>query len=979
MALPECPGCVPAAGAPLRTETAGAFFANLFDASDFPARWYCGSWTEPLGWLHIVSDLGIWFAYMAIPLGLLALMWRRSCQATGTLGQRWRHAIPFPGLMVAFATFVLLCGFGHLVEAIIFWHPMYRFAGVLKAVTAVVSLGTAVGVLRAAPRLLALPDLEELSVELRRDRALMRAVIDASPHALFWKDEQGRYLGCNATFAEFTSRSTPDAVIDLTDFELGVPLENAHQSRRDDRLVMATGQPMLDVEQTIRDGAGRRELLTSKVPLRDGDGAVRGVVGVFADVTEDRRAQRERQEYHVKLAQSGVENRRLGLVAKATRHSVIIADRQGLAVWVNDAFTRLTGYQLEDVLGRKPGSVLQGPDTDPATTRRIRERLRRGEGVSEELVNYSKDGTAYPIRLEIEPVRDEAGTITDFVAIQTDLRVQKAYEAELTAAKEAAEASNRSKSAFLAHMSHEIRTPLNGILGFADLLRAGDAEPRQATEYLDTIRSSGDHLLGLINDILDLSKIEAGRVEFDIRPCDPHAILCDVVSLLRVRARQKWIGLELRWTGPAPETIRTDAGRFRQLVTNLVANAVKFTETGAVRVLARVVPGPEGRPADSLLEVAVHDSGEGIPADKLDTIFEPFSQADASVTRRHGGTGLGLPIARALAEGLGGSLTATSALGQGSVFVARVATGDLTDVPTYEGSDGDSIRSHAGPPRATAAPPAPAAAVPGNLRGRRVLVVEDGEVNRRLIRVVLERAGVALDEAADGREGVDAAVAAAAAGSPYEVVLMDMQMPVLDGYGAARELRACGFAVPVIALTAHAMDGDREKCLAAGCTDYLPKPIRPDALLSKLSAVLTAADAPPPAAPTAPPTSDRLEPHSSGQPAEPDLDPVRCELAEEDDDLRELAMEFVAELPGRLSGVRAARARGDLAAVAAEVHTLKGAGGTLGYACLTQPAGALEAAATAAAGSTGSAALGRVDALLAELESLATRIGRGAN
>ncbi|MFH5806893.1 response regulator, partial [Alienimonas sp. DA493] len=306
-----------------------------------------------------------------------------------------------------------------------------------------------------------------------------------------------------------------------------------------------------------------------------------------------------------------------------------------------------------------------------------------------------------------------------------------------------------------------------------------------------------------------------------------------------------------------------------------------------------------------------------------------------------------------IAEGLGGSLTASSAYGEGSVFVARVATGDLTGVPTYEGADGDSIRNHAGPPRATAAPPAPAAATPANLRGRRVLVVEDGAVNRRLIRVVLERAGVALEEASDGREGVDAAVAAAEAGAGYEVILMDMQMPVLDGYGAAEELRSRGFATPIVALTAHAMDGDREKCLAAGCTDYLPKPIRPDALLDKLSAVLGADGDPPPAGDCEP-----AEPQASAEPpadepvmAEPE--PVRCELSEEDDYLRDLSMEFVAELPDRLSAMRTARGRGDLAAVAVQVHTLKGAGGTLGYSCLTEPARALEAAARAAAEGTG--------------------------
>ena len=968
----------------MRTESAAAFFGNLFGTEYFPARWYCGSWTEPLGWLHIVSDLAIWAAYMAIPLGLLSLMAYRAKQASGTWLQRWKHAMPFPGLMTAFAIFVLLCGVGHLVEAIIFWHPIYRFAGVLKAVTAVVSIGTAVGVLRAAPRLLALPDLEDLSLELRRERALMRAVIDASPHALFWKGADGRYLGCNKTFAKCAGGRGPEDVVGLTDLQLGMSPDAAEKYRLDDQTVMESGEPMLDVEDGFGRDEERRELLTSKVPLRDADGAVSGVVGVFTDVTDSRQAERERREITERLAESAAENRRLSLVAKATRHSVIIANARGRAVWVNDAFTRLTGYSLDDIVGRKPGDLLQGPDTDPDTKVRVGALLRRGEPVSEEIVNYGKSGVGYPIRLEIEPVRNESDVITEFVAIQTDLRAQKKYEAELTAAKEAAEASNLAKSAFLAHMSHEIRTPLNGVLGFADLLRAGDATEEQAAEYLDTIRSSGDHLLGLINDVLDLSKIEAGRVEFEIAPCDPHAVLCDVVSLLRVKARQKGIDLDLRWSGIVPETIQSDAGRLRQLLMNLVSNAVKFTETGGVQALASI---REPESDDPKLVIEVRDTGEGIPADKLDAIFEAFAQADASVTRRHGGTGLGLPIARAIAEGLGGSLVATSRPGEGSVFVAEIATGSLAGVRTYEGGEGDSVRKD-GSDRLRSAATAVADDSPANLSDRRVLVVEDGVVNRRLIRVVLDRAGVDAAEAHDGREGVDAVLAAQAEGRPFELILMDMQMPVLDGYGATDELRSLGMDVPIVALTAHAMDGDREKCLAAGCTDYLAKPIRPDELLAKLSSLL----APPaPAVEAADESADDStdpEGERSDVPSVPfpRPEPIRCGLAEEDDDLRELSAEFVASLPSQLTTVRAARERGDLPALAAAVHTLKGAGGTLGYDCLTEPASELEtvaqrvadgAATAPAEDSPGAAALARIDELLANLDALSARIEAG--
>ena len=945
---------------------------------------------DPLEWVQVASDGTLCAVHFALPAGIAWVAWQRwRAAGRGDGGSaarpRLAAALPFPELLAAFAGVVFLCGLVHLADAAEVWLPVAHLAGVLKAVTAAAAVAAGALLFRNLPRLMALPDHEELSHQLRGERALMRAVIDASPHALFWKDTEGRYLGCNAVFPQYVGQSGPEGVVGKCDLDFGMQPNDAAHYRSDDRRVMDGSRHLLDIEEQIDRGDERRDLLTSKVPLRDADGVVCGVVGVFADVTDRKQAERERQKTLTELARTNAENRRLGLVARATRHSVIIADARGRAVWVNEAFTKLTGYTLDEVHGRKPGELLQGPDTDPAVKRRIGETLRRGESVSEEIVNYCKQGHGYPIRLEIDPVRDDAGAITDFVAIQTDLRSQKAHEAELTAAKEAAEASDRAKSAFLAHMSHEIRTPLNGILGFADLLRAGDADAERSAEYLDTIRTSGDHLLGLINDILDLSKIEAGRVEFEFARCDPHAVLCDVVSLMRVRAREKGVTLECRWSGPVPETIETDAGRLRQLLTNLVSNAVKFTATGGVRVLATVLgaDGGAGSGADGgipRLRIEVHDSGEGIPEHKLETIFEPFAQADASVTRRHGGTGLGLPIARAIAEGLGGGLTATSKPGWGSVFNAIVATGDLTGVGTYEPSDGDSVRDR------TAPPPIAADAAP-HLNGRRVLLVEDGEVNRRLICVALGRAGIEVEEAGDGRVGVDAARAAAAAGDPHDLILMDMQMPVLDGYGATRELREAGIETPVVALTAHAMDGDREKCLAAGCTDYLAKPIRPASLLAKLSAMLGGTPEPDTSQPeTSQPETPKPADVVRGEDAPP---PLSCGLPADDAELRAVAADFAAELPRRLEAARRARRAGDFGALAATAHTLRGTGGTMGYDCLTAPAADLEAAATLAAGEpgapgdepeppAGAAALALIDDLLDDLTDLTARIGAGA-
>ena len=426
------------------------------------------------------------------------------------------------------------------------------------------------------------------------------------------------------------------------------------------------------------------------------------------------------------------------------------------------------------------------------------------------------------------------------IAASLDLLVERRFEnGTLADALAAADAANRAKSAFLAHMSHEIRTPLNGILGFTDVLRAGGVAPEQTAEYLDTIHGSGRHLLGLVNDVLDLSKIEAGKLEFDPAPCDPHAILCEMLSALRVTAAGKGLSLECAWAGPVPETVLTDGRRLRQVLTNLVGNAVKFTDSGLVKVTGSI-----DRDGDSpALVMEVRDTGPGIPADRLEAVFETFTQGDASVTRVHGGTGLGLAISRRLADGLGGSLTAESQVGWGSAFTLRIAAGDLIDVPTRPATTAEAVAPAPADSSADLTDDGtPADSGDPTVDAPRVLLVEDGAMNRKLFRVVLARQNIVPTEAYDGRAGVDAALAAAADGRPFDVILMDMQMPALDGYGAAAELRAgnlltaAGTPVPIVALTAHAMTGERERCLAAGCSDYLTKPVDPADLLARVAA-----------------------------------------------------------------------------------------------------------------------------------------------
>ncbi|MDB5302750.1 MAG: rpfC 3 [Phycisphaerales bacterium] len=612
---------------------------------------------------------------------------------------------------------------------------------------------------------------------------------------------------------------------------------------------------------------------------------------------------------------------------------LLVMDADERIVLANQAFATIVGRKPDDLLGARASQIPWIQEAGEAATVQPWSTALRDGAAQKGVMLRLKDAHSArrTFSVNCSPVLGQDGAHRGVLASFDDVTLLEEKEVELRRSKDAAESANRAKSEFLARMSHEIRTPMNAILGFAEVLRRGYEESEaDRQEYLDTIHSSGQHLLELINDILDLSKIEAGRLEIERSRCSPHQVLSEVVAVLSIRARQKELTLDFKWDGPAPETIETDPTRFRQVLTNLVGNAIKFTETGSVRLVARLLPAGD----TPMLAVDVIDTGIGLKPESLSRIFQPFAQADTSITRRFGGTGLGLSISQQIASALGGELSVNSEYGKGSVFTLKIMTGPLVGVRIAE------------PQAIASAAPAKQHDVgPGfQLTGTHVLLVEDGVSNRKLISLVLQRAGATLESAADGREGVEAALRGG-----FDVILMDMQMPVMDGYTAVRLLRDKGVMTPIIALTAHAMQGDEEKCRAAGCSGFLTKPIDVDRLVRTVAeaggptgagaGITLSARVAPPAVPA---TQDSpIAPAKSliqvGFPA-----PLQSTLPVDDPEFCEIVVEFIDRLGEQLTAMQDAWGKQDLSELASLAHWLKGSGGTAGFPALTDPARKLE-------------------------------------
>lgn len=413
-------------------------------------------------------------------------------------------------------------------------------------------------------------------------------------------------------------------------------------------------------------------------------------------------------------------------------------------------------------------------------------------------------------------IRDASGSIVGAIQTVEDATERRRTEIALAASQQASEAANRAKSEFLANMSHEIRTPMTAIMGYLDLLAEQYAKNNAASHFAENdpisiVTKNAQHLLQIIDDVLDISKIEVGRLAVERIACSPCRILADVVSLMKVRSDVKRLALNVEFSGAIPETIQSDPTRLRQILLNLIGNAVKFTNTGGVRIVA----GIEQSELGPVLQIKIIDTGIGMSKETLHELFQPFTQADASTSRKFGGTGLGLAISRRLAQLLGGDIAAESQLSAGSTFTFSTPTGSLNGVPMCN-NPGDIFSRDA-------ALPVTAARI--HLPACRILLAEDGPDNQQLFSLLIRNAGGEVVVAANGRDAIELAITSKVQGKPFDVILMDMQMPILDGYSAVRQLRFEGWQGPIVALTAHAMADDRQRCREAGCDDYMSKPI----------------------------------------------------------------------------------------------------------------------------------------------------------
>jgi PAS domain S-box-containing protein len=665
---------------------------------------------------------------------------------------------------------------------------------------------------------------EALLATEQRYEALLSQVVSMSPDVITLTDlGTGRYEMVNASFTRLTGYPASE-VVGRSALEIGIWRSTEDRQRLTQALAQRDAVQDIPIDFVARDGRVVPLLVSAARFARDG----RAFLVINArDITESSRTRLEREAI--------LDNASVGIAFTRERNFVM----------VNPHFEQMYAWPPGALVGQ-PGRVVWPSDESYRELgSAVGQQLRKGEQVEFERTAMRRDGSTFIVRMRAKAIDPDAPGENGTIWIAEDVTTQRQDEAALSRARDEAEAANRAKSAFLANTSHEIRTPLNGLVGLARLARMPDVDPGRLHHYLEQIGASAETLSAIISDILDLSKIEAGRLEVEAAPFDLPELLHGLQQAYEALADSRGLDFEVDIDPRLPPLVRGDALRVRQILVNFLHNALKFTARGTLRlVVRRLLPADSGEaqapevsghaaaPARDRLDLhgledwvrfEVHDSGVGIDAATQARLFKPFTQADESITRRFGGTGLGLSICRELAELMGGQVGVSSEPGRGSCFHAELP---LPEVDALEASSAHGALEH------------------DPLRGARVLVVEDNAVNMMIGVAMLEHWGVEVTQAADGPQALAAVERAARSGQPFDAVLMDVQMPGMSGYEATRLLRKRWslLQLPIVALTAAALTSERERATEIGMNDFLTKPIDANKLRMALQRVLMAGE-----------------------------------------------------------------------------------------------------------------------------------------
>jgi PAS domain S-box-containing protein len=679
--------------------------------------------------------------------------------------------------------------------------------------------------------------------------------------------------------------------------------------------------------QVIDKNGKRRDLhCIANVATRSEDGRPAGVLQIRRDITEFKQSE-------AKLRHAAEEWK---MTFDSISDMVSIHGKDFKIVRANESLAKILNMKPSEIIGKTCYELIHGTEKPPPFCPHVK-ALDTGKA---NCMEYFEPHLGIYIEASASPLYDENNQVIASVHIAKDISDRKRAEDVINQAKKQAEAASEAKSQFLANMSHEIRTPMNSIIGFSEML-ASDNLTDERRQYANLIHESGKSLMKIINDILDFSKIEAGKLEVDLSECDLVGVLADVDSMLRSQAEGKGLTFEVKLVDPLPARIRTDAARLRQCLINLAGNAVKFTQAG--RVLVRV---SAEHTVDEMQHIRfdVEDTGIGVKAEDHERIFESFTQGDGSMCRKYGGTGLGLAITRQLAGLLDGRVMVTSEEGKGSTFSLVIPTGlDSTEQLLLDKGESCNQQECSG----------------GNMNQMKfsghVLVAEDVRTNQILTKSLLKRMGLDVTIAADGNEAVQKALEGS-----FDLIFMDIQMPGIDGYQATKRLREEGVKTPIIALTAHTMKGDDQKCIEAGCDDYLPKPLDHRRLLEKICKYL--------------PVDSQLLPEKTG-PGKSQMEQTgklcsslipgtsvsRRTPGERDDAgilnwdeligrwgdeelIKEVVPVFLTDNKERMEKLMEAIGAGDAGAVKLYAHALKGAGRNIAAPQLSQVAQRLERA-----------------------------------